>query len=89
MSKYLCKTVETYRVDTEEEANFLIEDNKNQTTFELIKYSSEYKTRKSKGEIIDEYFKITLEKSFCDIKEPDRRIKAIYQVDDTYGTTFD
>ena len=89
MSKYLCKTVETYRVDTEEEANFLIEDNKNQTTFELIKYSSEYKTRKSKGEIIDEYFKITLEKSFCDIKEPDRRIKAIYQVDDAYGPTFD
>lgn len=89
MSKYLCKTVETYRVDTEEEANFLIEDNKNQTTFELIKYSSEYKTRKSKGEIIDEYFKITLEKSFCDIKEPDRRIKAVYQVDDGYGTTFD
>lgn len=82
MSKYLCKTVETYRVDTEEEANFLIEDNKNQTTFELIKYSSEYKTRKSKGEIIDEYFKITLEKSFCDVKEPDRRIKVEYSPDE-------
>ena len=82
MSKYLCKTVETYRVDTEEEANFLIEDNKNQTTFELIKYSSEYKTRKSKGEIIDEYFKITLEKGFCDIKEPDRRIKVEYSPDE-------
>lgn len=82
MSKYLCKTVETYRVDTEEEANFLIEDNKNQTTFELIKYSSEYKTRKSKGEIIDEYWVVSLTKGITDIKEPDRRIKVEYSPDE-------
>ena len=62
MSKYLCKTIETYRVDTEEEANILIEENKNQTTFELVKYSSEYKTRKSKGEIVDEYWIVSLSK---------------------------
>lgn len=84
MSKYLCKTVETYRVDTEEEANFLIEDNKNQTTFELIKYSSEYKTRKSKGEIIDEYWVVSLTKGITDVKEPDRRIKVEYSPDEVH-----
>lgn len=81
MSKYLCKTVETYRVDTEEEAKKLIEDNKQSNMFELIKYSSEYKVVKAKGEIIDEFFAVTLTKRVTDLKEPDRRIKIIYEGD--------
>ena len=84
MSKYLCKTIETYRVDTEEEANILIEENKNQTTFELVKYSSEYKTRKSKGEIVDEYWIVSLSKLITDIKDPDRRIKVDYSPDEVH-----
>lgn len=81
MSKFLVSTVETYRVDSDEEAKNLIEEAKKSSMFELGKYSSEYKTRSTKGEIIDEYYKVVLTKTFNDIKEPDRHIKVDYDVD--------
>ena len=49
--------------------------------FELGKYSSEYKTKTSKGEIVDEYYKVVLTKYFNDIKEPSQHIKVAYDVD--------
>ena len=81
MSKFLVSTVETYRVDTDEEAKTLIEEAKTSSMFELGKYSSEYKTKTSKGEIIDEYYKVVLTKYFNDIKEPSQHIKVAYDVD--------
>lgn len=81
MSKFLVSTVETYRVDSDEEAKTLIEEAKKSSMFELGKYSSEYKTRSAKGEIVDEYYKVVLTKTFNDIKEPDRHIKVDYDVD--------
>ena len=81
MSKFLVSTVETYRVDTDEEAKKLIEDAKNSSMFDLGKYSSEYKQKVSKGEIVDEYFKVVLTKKFNDIKEPGQHIKVDYDVD--------
>lgn len=81
MSKFLVSTVETYRVDTDEEAKKLIEEAKNSSMFDLGKYSSEYKVKVSKGEIVDEYFKVVLTKKFNDIKEPSQHIKVDYDVD--------
>lgn len=81
MSKFLVSTVETYRVDSDEEAKNLIEEAKKSSMFELGKYSSEYKIRSAKGEIVDEYYKVVLTKTFNDIKEPDRHIKVDYDVD--------
>lgn len=81
MSKFLVSTVETYRVDSDEEAKNLIEEAKKSSMFELGKYSSEYKTRSAKGEIVDEYYKVVLTKTFNDIKEPDRHVKVDYDVD--------
>ena len=81
MSKFLISTVETYRVDTDEEAKKLIEEAKNSSMFDLGKYSSEYKVKVSKGEIVDEYFKVVLTKKFNDIKEPSQHIKVDYDVD--------
>ena len=81
MSKFLVSTVETYRVDTDEEAKTLIEEAKTSSMFELGKYSSEYKTKTSKGEIVDEYYKVVLTKYFNDIKEPSQHIKVEYDVD--------
>ena len=81
MSKFLISTVETYRVDTDDEAKILIEEAKSSSMFELGKYSSEYKERKSKGEVIDAYYKVTLNKFFNDIKEPSQHIKVGYDVD--------
>lgn len=79
--KYLITTTEVYRVDTEAEAQALIEAAKADNHFILNKYVSEYKERKSKGEVIDEYFKVSLVKSFTDIREPDTQVSVEYTVE--------
>jgi len=81
MSKYLVSTIETYRVDTENEATRAIEEAKTNDSYVLGKYTSEHKERKSKGELIDEYWKITLTKLFNDIKEPDTIVNIDYEVE--------
>lgn len=80
MSKYLVSTVETYRVDTETEATKVIEEAKQDNAYVLGKYTSEHKERKSKGEVIDEYWKLSLTKIFNDIKEADTPITINYEV---------
>ena len=81
MSKYLVSTVETYRVDTEAEATRAIEEAKNDDAYVLGKYTNEHKERKSKGEIVDEYWKLTLTKIFNDIKIPESNIVVNYEVE--------
>ena len=68
MSKYLVSTVETYRVDTETEAVAAIEEAEQDNSYILSKYTNEHKEQKSKGEVVDEYWKLTLTKFFNDIK---------------------
>jgi hypothetical protein len=81
MSKYLVSTVETYRVDTEAEATAAIEAAKKDDAYILGKYTSEHKERKSKGEVVDEYWKLSLTKLFNDIKEPDSIVNIDYEVE--------
>lgn len=81
MSKFLVSTVETYRVDTDDEAKNLIEEAKKSSMFELGKYSSEYKEQKSKGEVIDSWYRVILTKKFNAEKEPSQHIKVSYDVD--------
>lgn len=81
MSKYLVSTVETYRVDTEAEATKAIEEAKSDSAYILGKYTSEHKTRKAKGEIVDEYWKLSLTKLFNDIKEPESIVNIDYEVE--------
>jgi hypothetical protein len=78
--KYLITSVETYRVDTENEAKALIEEAKTDSHSILSKYTSEYKERKAKGEVVDEYFKVTLTRQFTDIKEPESQVTISYEV---------
>ena len=75
--KYLISTVETYRLDTEAEADVLIEEAKSEGS--LNKYSCVERFRKSKGEIIDSWYKVTLTKTFTDEKEPDRNVSVSYE----------
>ena len=84
MSKYLCQTQEIYRVNSEAEAARVIEEAKSDKRFTLLKSSTEYKTTKSKGEIVDEYYKVTLVKHFTDLKEPDCSVEVSYQIEDGY-----
>ena len=81
MSKYLVSITETYRVDTENEATRAIEEAKQNSSYILGKYTSEHKERKSKGEVIDEYWKLTLTKLFNDIKEPNSIVNVNYEVE--------
>lgn len=76
--KYLLNTTEVYRVNSEEEAQNLINDAKNDNSYTLTKSSTTYKERKQKGEVIDFYWKVSLTKSFNNEKEPERDIDVVY-----------
>lgn len=75
--KYLTDVTEVYRVDSEAEADQLLETAK--ASGVLNKYSCVYKERKQKGEIIDSWYKVTLNKKFTDEKEPDRQVTITYK----------
>ena len=79
--RYLIQTVETYRADSEAEAQGLITEAKQAGEYALSKYVSEKKEVKAKGEVIDEYYKVTLTKIFTDIKEPEVTASVIYEVE--------
>jgi len=69
MASQLLKKTEVYRVDTEEEAMSMIEDAKDGQMnggYTLTKSSYVLKTKKSKGEIVDQWFITTTEKTFSD-----------------------
>lgn len=76
--KYLIQTQEVYRVSSENEAAKLIADAKKE--FTVLKSSTEYKTIKAKGEIVEEYWKVTITKQFTDIKEPESTVEVKYDV---------
>lgn len=78
--KYLITNTEVYRVETEEEAELLINEAKADSKYVLTKYNCEKKERKQKGEIIDSYFKVSLVKSFTDEKDPITDITVSYEV---------
>lgn len=76
--KYLISTVETYRADTQEEAENLIKNAKAAKEYTLTKSTNEIKYVKAKGEIIDSWYRVRLTKVFNVEKEPENNIKVIY-----------
>ena len=76
--KYLISTTEIYRADSEAEAVQLIEEAKTDNHFILAKYSSQFKERKQKGEVIDSWYQVSLKKVFTDEKEPEFSCKVSY-----------
>jgi hypothetical protein len=64
MATEISKITEEWIADTEEEAKALIEEAKKDNTCELIKYSSDKKEKKSKGEVIDTWFSVKLTKKY-------------------------
>ena len=62
--------------------NTPIQENlKDNNTYILSKYSSVHKERKQKGEVIDEYERVTLVKIFNDEKEPYSNVMVNYGVE--------
>lgn len=78
MSSYLIKVTEQYRCDTEDEARSLIDEAKRSHQYTVTKSSSEIKTVKQKGEVIDEYRRVMITKSFTSEREPDYQITPEY-----------
>lgn len=68
--EYLVSTTEVYRVDDEASTASLIEKAKHDSMYELAKYSSVKKEKKQKGDIIDEWYQVSLTKKFNDEKDP-------------------
>lgn len=75
--KYLTDVIEVYRVDSEAEADQLLETAK--ASGVLNKYSCVYKEKKQKGEVIDSWYRVTLNKKFTDEKEPDKQMTINYE----------
>lgn len=64
---YLLEKVEKYRIDTEEMVVMFINQVKKDSYkegYELVSYASAKKEKKSKGEIVDEYWIVTIKKKF-------------------------
>ena len=80
MAKYLITTTETYRVDSEEAVEAILEDAKNDSDYTLVKYSSTYKEKKEKGDVVDYWYRLTLTKAFTEEKDPDRDVQITYGV---------
>jgi len=79
---HLIKTTEQYRCDTEAEAKAFIEQQKKSNLYEVAKYSSEVKQLKAKGEIVDEWMRVTIVKQFDSEKEPIGSIKNVSYEED-------
>ena len=80
MNRYLLKAVDTYRVPNEAAVEALHEELLNDPCFDLVGFSYKVKQIKAKGEVIDEFYKVTLAKTFTDIKEPDAQVEVIYEI---------
>lgn len=70
MAKYLVRRTDVYRVDTESEAKAFVEQQKTNSKYEVVKHSTELRTAKAKGEIVDEWYRVTIVKNCNEEKDP-------------------
>lgn len=78
--KYLISTTEVYRVDNIEEVEALQEQVKSDGRFEVDSFSYKAKNKKQKGEIIEEWYQVSVKKAFNDEKDPFAHVSVEYEV---------
>ena len=81
--KYLIETTEVYRVDNEDEIKNVVEEAKRTST--VVKHNYTYKCKKQKGEIVDEWYKVSITKKWDDEKEASGSTKVSYGVESAWG----
>ena len=81
--KYLIETTEVYRVDSEDEAKVVVEEAKQ--TSVVSKYNCVYKCKKQKGEVVDEWYKVSIVKKWDDEKEPCGSTAVKYGTNSAWG----
>lgn len=79
MAAYLVKSVETYRLPTEEAVDKFLNELKENPIFEIIKYTSTKRDVKEKGEIVESFYRVEVTKKFNDEKFPGSEIDIIYE----------
>lgn len=80
MIKYLIKATNEYRVETKEDADTLHKQLEEETTnngWTLSGWAETYKTRKSQGEIVEEWYVCKSTIIFNDPKEPENELQSI------------
>ena len=86
MIKYLLKTTEEYRLETIEDVKHfheLLREDAAQQQYHLAAFSWAEKQIKSKGEVLEEYFVVKVQKQFQEPKD------AILPLDQITYSTFD
>lgn len=76
--KYLLKDTEVYRVDSLSEVERLRDELESSNYYSVDSFTYTYKTIKKTGE---DYYLVTVKKGITDEKEPIRRIRIAYEVD--------
>lgn len=67
MSKELLKITEVFRVDSEQEAGTVMDEETlkaKEKGYKVVKLEKKYKTKKQKGEVVEDWYLVTIEKSF-------------------------
>lgn len=78
--KYLVNTTEVYRVESIEEVEALQEEVKADGRYEVASFTYKAKNKKLKGEIIDEWYQVSVKKVFNDEKDPYTSVNVKYEV---------
>jgi hypothetical protein len=78
--KYLVNTTEVYRVENMEAVEALQEEVNSDGRYEVASFSYKAKNKKQKGEIIDEWYQVTIKKVFNDEKDPYTSVTVNYEV---------
>ena len=78
--KYLINTTEVYRFDNEVEAQRYVDELKGRG-LDVVSSTIQRKERKQKGEIVDEWTRLTVKINYNDEKEPESSYYANEAVD--------
>lgn len=80
VQKALISTVETYRIETEDEVNKFKQEQREEADrigYIINNFNIALKEKKSKGEVIDTWYIVSIKKIFEDPKEIVRYIESI------------
>jgi hypothetical protein len=78
--RYLISTTEVYRVDTMDHVEVLRAEVEDDPHYNVSSFSYKYKCKKEKGEIVDEWYQVSVKKNFNDEKDPDSHVGISYEV---------
>lgn len=78
--RYLICTTEVYRVDTMDQVEELRAEVEDDPHYGVSSFSYKSKCKKEKGEVVDEWYQVSVKKIFNDEKDPDSHVGVSYEV---------